>query len=59
MTNYIKRPRLASANLLENSYFDSYADISVHEEMIGDEIRTNAYKNAIFSIKSFIKDKVS
>ena len=54
-----KRPRLTSATQLDKSYFDSYADISVHEEMIGDETRTNAYKNAIFSMKKHFENKVS
>mmetsp|Transcript_4523 Transcript_4523/g.601 ORF Transcript_4523/g.601 Transcript_4523/m.601 type:complete len:95 (-) Transcript_4523:763-1047(-) len=31
----------------ENYYFDSYAHFSIHEDMIKDETRTGAYKNAI------------
>ncbi|XP_052780651.1 protein arginine N-methyltransferase 6-like isoform X2 [Mya arenaria] len=30
------------------SYFKSYADIGVHEEMLSDTVRTNAYRYAIF-----------
>ena len=39
-------------------YFDSYAQISIHEEMIKDSIRTNAYKDAILKNKHLFKDKV-
>jgi hypothetical protein len=28
-------------------YFDSYSHFSIHEEMLKDNIRTNAYMNAI------------
>lgn len=28
-------------------YFDSYAHISIHEEMIKDTVRTNTYRTAI------------
>lgn len=51
-----KRPRLLS--MKEKSYFESYCDISVHEEMLGDGERTNAYKKAIFSCKDAINGKV-
>lgn len=52
-----KRPRLLS--MKEKSYFESYCDITVHEEMLGDGERTNAYKRAIFSHASAIKNKAS
>ncbi|XP_076806744.1 protein arginine N-methyltransferase 6-like [Clavelina lepadiformis] len=51
-----KRPKLAPN--AEKSYFESYADITVHEEMLGDDIRTNIYKKALFNSKNAIKDKV-
>nr|CAB3265174.1 protein arginine N-methyltransferase 6 [Phallusia mammillata] len=53
-----KRPRYGFNNSSETSYFDSYADITVHEEMLGDSVRTNAYKDAIFNCNPPIKDKV-
>ena len=58
MANYLstKRPRISSH--FDHSYFDSYADVAVHEEMLGDEIRTSTYKNAIFSLKSVFSNKV-
>ena len=42
----------------DQSYFDSYSDITVHEEMLGDEVRTNTYKEAIFSCEGRIRNKV-
>lgn len=42
----------------DTSYFSSYADIAVHEEMLSDEVRTNAYKKAIFDCEDRFKDKV-
>lgn len=50
-----KRPKLS---IRDKSYFDSYCDISIHEEMLGDAERTNAYKNAIFQHKEAIQGKV-
>ena len=43
----------------DNAYFDSYADIAVHEEMLSDEVRTNTYRKAIFSCGHKIRDKVN
>ncbi|XP_027366248.1 probable protein arginine N-methyltransferase 6 isoform X2 [Abrus precatorius] len=43
---------------LDRAYFDCYAHIGVHEEMIKDRVRTDAYKNAIMHHKDFIKNKV-
>ena len=39
-------------------YFDSYAQISIHEEMLKDSVRTNAYKDAILNNKHLFKNKV-
>ena len=52
-----KRARLHPKS--DSYYFESYADINVHEEMLGDEIRTNTYKKAIFSLGNLIQNKVS
>lgn len=32
----------------DSEYFQCYSDITVHEEMLSDTVRTNAYKTAIF-----------
>ena len=39
-------------------YFDSYAHYGIHEEMLKDNVRTMAYKNAILKNKHLFKDKV-
>uniref|UniRef100_H2YHG7 Protein arginine N-methyltransferase 6 n=1 Tax=Ciona savignyi TaxID=51511 RepID=H2YHG7_CIOSA len=52
-----KRPRMSYGSS-DKSYFESYADITVHEEMLGDDVRTNTYKKAIFNCYQSFKDKV-
>jgi len=44
--------------VIDEEYFDSYSDIEVHRTMIEDQVRTDAYRKAIMSNPSFIKDKV-
>ncbi|KAM4544436.1 protein arginine N-methyltransferase 6 [Fundulus diaphanus] len=39
-------------------YFDSYSDVTIHEEMIADHVRTNTYRTAIFRNSESIKGKV-
>lgn len=40
----------------EKDYFQSYADIAIHETMIRDTIRTNAYRDFIYSNKHLFID---
>ena len=42
----------------DGSYFDSYAHLGIHREMIGDGARTGAYLAAIDGHADFLKDKV-
>lgn len=42
----------------ESLYFDSYTDVSIHEEMIGDHVRTNTYRMAILKNSESIRGKV-
>ncbi|XP_070570637.1 protein arginine N-methyltransferase 2-like [Ptychodera flava] len=42
----------------DEEYFESYSNLKLHLEMLGDEVRTNAYKEAIKQNADFIKDKV-
>jgi len=51
-----KRPRLYTSS--DQSYFDSYGDVAVHEEMLGDIVRTNAYRQAIFNCSPSLQNKV-
>ena len=39
-------------------YFDSYAHLSIHEEMIKDRVRTDTYRRAILNNASDFKGKV-
>ncbi|EFC40925.1 arginine methyltransferase [Naegleria gruberi] len=39
-------------------YFDSYSHFGIHEEMLKDGVRTNAYRDAIMQNKHLFKDKV-
>ncbi len=42
----------------DTAYFNSYADITVHELMLKDKPRTEAYKDFIEKNADFFKDKV-
>ncbi|CAG2228515.1 PRMT6 [Mytilus edulis] len=67
-----KRPRLHVAmikeedgfetnkenNSQDEEYFKSYADISIHEEMLSDAVRTNAYRYAILKNYEMIRGKI-
>ena len=39
-------------------YFDSYSHFGIHEEMLKDRVRTEAYMNAIYNNKHLFRDKV-
>lgn len=39
-------------------YFESYSHFNIHEEMLKDDVRTNAYMKAILKNKHLFKDKV-
>ena len=39
-------------------YFDSYGHFNIHEDMLKDKIRTNAYKNAILKNKHLFENKL-
>lgn len=39
-------------------YFRSYSNVGIHEEMLSDAIRTNAYKNSIIRNQHLFKDKI-
>ncbi|MBN3281577.1 ANM6 methyltransferase, partial [Polyodon spathula] len=42
----------------DNVYFESYSDVTIHEEMIADKVRTNAYRLGILKNYKAIKGKV-
>ena len=39
-------------------YFDSYSHFGIHEEMLKDEVRTMAYRNAIYRNRHIFTDKI-
>lgn len=39
-------------------YFDSYSDVTIHEEMIADHVRTGTYRNAILGNSEAIRGRV-
>jgi type I protein arginine methyltransferase len=39
-------------------YYESYSHFSIHEEMLKDEVRTNAYRRSIVKNKHLFKDKI-
>jgi len=49
-----------NSNHLINSpdYFESYEDLDVHRLMIQDDVRTNAYMNAIYNAKPYFEGKI-
>ena len=49
---------VAKAEDFEKDYFDSYSYNSIHETMIKDRIRTDAYRDFIYDHKHLFKDKV-
>ena len=42
----------------QDYYFDSYAHLSIHEEMIKDSVRTKAYRDAMLKNKHLFEGKI-
>ena len=42
----------------EDGYFSTYSHFSIHLEMLGDKVRTEAYQNFITKNPAIFKDKV-
>uniref|UniRef100_A0A7N0U7A6 Protein arginine methyltransferase 6 n=2 Tax=Kalanchoe fedtschenkoi TaxID=63787 RepID=A0A7N0U7A6_KALFE len=49
-------PPVAAAH--DAAYFNGYAQLGIHEEMIKDQVRTKTYRDAIMQHRSFIRGKV-
>ena len=47
-----------SAESAETGYFESYAKLHIHEEMLSDRTRTQGYKDAIVKNRALIEGKV-
>jgi type I protein arginine methyltransferase len=39
-------------------YFDSYSNVDIHEQMLKDRVRTEAYRDFIYDNKHFFKDRI-
>ncbi|MBN3296651.1 protein arginine N-methyltransferase 6 [Amia ocellicauda] len=57
MSQFIKKRKL-DKSAQDHLYFDSYADVGIHEEMIADKVRTNSYRLGILRNSPAIRGKV-
>ncbi|XP_069554066.1 protein arginine N-methyltransferase 6 [Brachyistius frenatus] len=57
MSHVVKKRKLDKTRQ-DRLYFDSYSDVTIHEEMIADHVRTNTYRNAILRNGESIRGKV-
>lgn len=57
MSRVVKKRKLDEIRQ-DRLYFDSYSDVTIHEEMIADHIRTNAYRTAILKNSESVRGKV-
>lgn len=53
-----EKKRKLDKSLQESLYFDSYADLTIHAEMIADRVRTNTYRQAILENGESMRGKV-
>ncbi|KAI4807005.1 hypothetical protein KUCAC02_017785 [Chaenocephalus aceratus] len=57
MSHLVKKRKLDKTRQ-DRLYFDSYTDVTIHEEMIADHVRTNTYRMAILNNSESIRGKV-
>ncbi|MBN3323739.1 ANM6 methyltransferase, partial [Atractosteus spatula] len=57
MTQFTKKRKL-DQSVQDSLYFDSYSDVTIHEEMIADKVRTNSYRLGILRNSKTIQGKV-
>lgn len=53
----VAKKRKVDKSRQDTLYFDSYTDVTIHEEMIADHVRTNTYRTAILKNSDSIRDK--
>ncbi|KAI3354766.1 hypothetical protein L3Q82_004592 [Scortum barcoo] len=56
--SHVAKKRKLDKSRQDRLYFDSYTDVTIHEEMIADHVRTNAYRTAILRNSESIRGKV-
>ncbi|XP_077592133.1 protein arginine N-methyltransferase 6 [Stigmatopora nigra] len=54
----VAKKRKLNQTRQDSLYFDSYSDVTIHEEMIADHVRTNTYRWAILKNSESIRGKV-
>lgn len=57
MSHVVKKRKLDKTRQ-DRLYFDSYTDVTIHEEMIADHVRTSTYRNAILRNSESLQGKV-
>lgn len=53
----VAKKRKVDQSRQDRLYFDSYTDVTIHEEMIADHVRTNTYRTAILKNSELIRGK--
>ncbi|XP_077410596.1 protein arginine N-methyltransferase 6 [Vanacampus margaritifer] len=56
--SHVAKKRKFDKTRQDSLYFDSYSDVTIHEEMIADHVRTNTYRLAILKNSESIRGKV-
>lgn len=56
--SHVAKKRKLDKSRQDRLYFDTYTDVTIHEEMIADHVRTNSYRTAIMRNSESIRDKV-
>ena len=51
-------PHKTAQEILEDDYFQSYSHNTIHEYMLKDTVRTDAYRDFVYDNKNLFKDKV-
>lgn len=56
--SHVGKKRKLDKTRQDRLYFDSYSDVTIHEEMIADHVRTSTYRTAILRNSESIRGKV-
>ncbi|XP_028290421.1 protein arginine N-methyltransferase 6 [Gouania willdenowi] len=56
--SHVGKKRKTDKTRQDRLYFDTYSDVTIHEEMLADHVRTNAYRMAIAKNTELIRDRV-
>ncbi|XP_039982718.1 protein arginine N-methyltransferase 6 [Xiphias gladius] len=56
--SHVVKKRKVDKSRQDTLYFDSYSDVTIHEEMIADHVRTSTYRTAILRNGESLRGKV-